>query len=666
MAVSANTAREVKAGGAYVELSTTDAKLRQGLTNAQNRLKKFSADIGALGSTLFKMGGGIVAPLGLAANQYANLSDKLLVVRARTKASDDEFASMRQRVNELTRTTTFSATEIADGMIALASMGMSPQQINGLIESMLNLSRATGTELAQATTIAMNNLNVFNASVNEAENYVDILSKTSNGSAQILSDLGEALSMSGLSAKNAGVDFESLNAILAVLANNGQRGTMAGTGMRNVFLSFVKNAEKFKEYGIELEDESHNLRSIPDIFDDISRKIQNMPTMEKQEMFSNLFGTRGLNSAAILANNTAALREFMDELRGASGDARTTSLLQDSDIGGAKRRMLNSLKGLSSAVGEAIANAITPMAQNISTVINNTTDWIKRNADAVVSVGKLGVSLMATGATLIALSKTLNLVSMGFGAARTALVLTGNAVAILSNPLNALIVTLGAVTVATLGATDFFKNSFNSAFETVGRNYESFKYVILNGKLEDAFKIVGLTIKSIWADVMEYLFTSWKAVENMIAQAGKYVWKLFYWDMDLDTISKQIDDMTANDVLDFRTAKTNYQQQINDLVNGVKTAAEVKNENNAENVNDNTALSKANDLIESLGKIPSVTAETTRKINNPTFGSYNLEAINLGMPTFQVDEKMLNELKKIEKNTRDITNDDDDGVIELY
>ena len=57
--------------------------------------------------------------------------------------------------------------------------------------------------------------------------------------------------------------------------------------------------------------------------------------------------------------------------------------------------------------------------------------------------------------------------------------------------------------------------------------------------------------------------------------------------------------------------------------------------------------------------------QTERKINNPTFGSYNLEAINLGMPKFQVEEKMLNDLKKIEKNTRDIGNDDD-GAIELY
>ena len=407
-------------------------------------------------STLTKIGGGIVAPLALATNQYASFSDKMLVVRARTKASDEEFAAMKNRVQELTRTTSFSATEIAEGMINLASMGMNPTQINGMIESLLNLSRATGEELGNAVTIALNNMNIFKADIKETDNYVDILSKTANGSAQILGDLGEALKMSANSAKIANVDFLSLNAILAVLANNGQRGTMAGTGLRNIFLSFTKNADKFKEYGISIKDASGELRAIPDIFDDIAKKVETMPTLEKQQMFSDLFGTRGINSAAVLAENTNTLRQFMNELRGAEGDGKKTALLMDSEIGGALRKAGNSFKGLTAEIGKAIAEYITPLVSKTAQAINTITDWIKRNHDLIVSVAKIGAASIAAGVALLALSKIIMIVKLAVGAFSLALHGVFLVLMTLFNPLHLTIAIITAIGIAALQATDVF------------------------------------------------------------------------------------------------------------------------------------------------------------------------------------------------------------------
>ena len=661
MAANQTSAQNVKAGGAYVELSATDDKLQRGLSAAQNRLKKFSADVGALGATLTKIGGGIVAPLALATNQYSSFSDKMLVVRARTKANDEEFAAMKNRVQELTRTTSFSATEIAEGMISLASMGMNPTQINGMIESLLNLSRATGEDLGNAITIALNNMNIFKADIKETEDYVDILTKTSNGSAQVLGDLGEALKMSANSAKTAKVDFLSLNAILAVLANNGQRGTMAGTGLRNIFLSFTKNADKFKQYKIEISEANGELRKIPDIFSDIAKKIETMPTMQKQQMFSDLFGTRGLNAASILTENVGALRQFMDELRNAKGDGKKTSQLMDSEIGGALRGIGNSFKGLSSAIGEAVSNYIIPKMEKIRIILNNTTDWVKRNQDLIISIVKIGAACVAAGVTLLALSKIFAGLSLAIGALKLAIHGAIAALMLLSNPLYAAIALAGVFAFSMTDAADTFKKGFSAAFDDVQNGYENLKFAILNGKLEDAFAIIVLSIKSIWHDLFDEIISYWKAIESFFAKGFAWIYSKFDKSLNFDEMSKSIDDMISNDVVEFKTARQKYQNEINEIVGGIKTAKTEKAENNETASGGKIGIN--NDLFDSLKKLPSIDVDMKDKIKDTTFGAFSLDAINYGAPTFEINKKMLKKLEEIEKNTR---SDDDDEAVTVW
>lgn len=654
------TAGNVRAGGAYVELSTTDTKLQQGLKAAQNRLKKFSADIGALGAGLTKVGAGIVAPFALATKQYANFSDKMLVVRARTKATDQEFDAMKKRVSELTKVTSFADVEIAEGMINLASMGMNPTQINGMIEALLNLSRATGEELGNAVTIALNNMNIFKAGIEETDRYTDILSKTANGSAQILGDLGEALKMSANNAKTANVDFLSLNAILAILANNGQRGTLAGTGLRNIFLSFTKNADKFEEYGLKIQDANKELRSMPDIFDDIAKKISNMPTMEKQQMFSDLFGTRGMNAAITLTENVGALRDFIGELQKSSGDARQTSRLMDSEIGGALRGVGNSFKGLVNEVGAAISNALIPKLAGIRIILNNTTDWIKRNNDLIVSVAKVGAAAIALGVGLLALSKIVSVASMAIGGIAFVCHAAIVALTMLSNPILATIALLGAFEVATNTTTDDFKNSFSAAFDDVKSGYENLKFAILNGKLEDAFAIIILSIKSIWHDLFDEIIGYWKQIESFFAKGFAWIYSKFDSSLDFGEMSKNIDDMIQNDVDNFKTARQKYQTEIANIINDIKES-KPQNETQAESGGGKLGINS--DLLDKLSKLPTpkaVEMQAENVVNNPTFGAFSLDAINYGAPTFEINKKMLNKLDQIEKNTRN--NEDDDSV----
>ena len=95
---------------------------------------------------------------------------------------------------------------------------------------MMNLSMVTGTELAEASTIAANQLRVFQMDASKTGEVADILAATANGSAQNLTDLGEALKTAAPFAAQAGGTLKDTSAALGVLANMGIRGSVDEDG----------------------------------------------------------------------------------------------------------------------------------------------------------------------------------------------------------------------------------------------------------------------------------------------------------------------------------------------------------------------------------------------------------------------------------------------------
>lgn len=130
-----------------------------------------------------------LAPLGLAIHQFANFDDQLRLLQGITGALPRDFETLANKIRELGRTTSFTAAEVAQGATALARAGFDVSQIETALPAILNLSRATGAELAEAADIAGNALRGFGLSTDQTSKVVDILTATANGSAQNLTDL---------------------------------------------------------------------------------------------------------------------------------------------------------------------------------------------------------------------------------------------------------------------------------------------------------------------------------------------------------------------------------------------------------------------------------------------------------------------------------------------
>ena len=83
-------------------------------------------------------------------------------------------------------------------------------------------------------------MRIFGIEASQMSDVADVLTVTANSSAQTLIDLFEALKMGGPQAAAAGESIRETSAAIAVLANMGIKGSLAGTALRKSFSQFAK------------------------------------------------------------------------------------------------------------------------------------------------------------------------------------------------------------------------------------------------------------------------------------------------------------------------------------------------------------------------------------------------------------------------------------------
>ena len=154
-------ANNIKAGRAFVEVTADSSKLRKSLGEAQSQLRNFGKTCTALGRDMLAFGGALSLPFALAERSFAGFDDKMRLVQAVTSSTGEAFESLTKTAQRLGRETSFTAQQVADAMIALGRMGFDRTEIEASISSVLNLSRATGTELAESADIAANSMRIF-------------------------------------------------------------------------------------------------------------------------------------------------------------------------------------------------------------------------------------------------------------------------------------------------------------------------------------------------------------------------------------------------------------------------------------------------------------------------------------------------------------------------
>lgn len=218
-------------------------RLQQRMTNTGNRLQQIGGQMQSTGSEITQSFGAafiaIGAGLGLSAKKAMDFEQQMSSVYSvmapdEVQAFGDELEKLAVKLGADTK---YSALEAAQGIEELIKAGVQVTDIiNGGLDGALSLATAGELELADAAEIASTALNAFKADNLSVMRAADLLAGAANASATSVGELKFGLAAVSAVASGVGLSFEETTTALATFAQNGLKGSDAGTSLKTMLL----------------------------------------------------------------------------------------------------------------------------------------------------------------------------------------------------------------------------------------------------------------------------------------------------------------------------------------------------------------------------------------------------------------------------------------------
>ncbi len=535
----------VNVGTAVGYLDLDASKFKAGLKDAQSTLSEFtnsSNNAGtrfeALGSSLKTVGSAITTAvslplLALGAGAIKTASDfeaGMSKVSALSGATGDDLKMLEEKAREMGSTTKYSATESAEALSYMALAGWDAEQMAAGLEPSLKLTGAAGMDLALATDIVTDTMSMFGMEASEATKMTDMLAYAQANSNTDVQQLGEALKYCGASANAMGYDLADTTALLGTFADQGLKGSSAGTTLNAMFRDMKKNAKDgaiaIGDTNVAIVDANGNYRDMTDILADVEKATEGMTQAERDMALSSVWGTEALKGVNMAFEaGVPKIREFEDGIRKSDGAASEMYDTMQNNLQGAIDNMKSAFEGLLITIGQRLI----PIFQNLVEGITNVFTWFNNLNPAIqnviIGVGGflaiLGPLLLIVGNVIIfivKLSTSISALVTFFSAGGAGAGILSAAIGALSGPIGiaiAAITALIAVGVLLYNNWDTIKAKcsevWNSIKETVNTVWNNIKTSTLG-----IWNNITSTLSSIWNAIKTVATTVWNAIKSVI------------------------------------------------------------------------------------------------------------------------------------------------------
>ena len=285
-----------------------------------------------------------------------------------TSQASADYERLRETALEMGRTTAFTATEAADALNYMALAGYDVETSISQLPVVLNLAAAGAVDLASASDMVTDIQSALNLTLDETNILVDQMAAAASNSNTSVAQLGEALLTVGGTASYMAGGTEEVNAVLGVLADNGIKGSEAGTHLRNMLLSLsapTENAAKtLDSLGVSVFDADGKMRSFSEIFPELNAAMADLTDQQKLDAFSQIFNTRDIASAtALLSTTTERWDELGNEILDSAGAAEQMAKVQLDNLAGDVTLFKSALEGAKIVVSDQLTPALRNFVQ---------------------------------------------------------------------------------------------------------------------------------------------------------------------------------------------------------------------------------------------------------------------------------------------------------------
>ncbi|HDZ7151538.1 phage tail tape measure protein [Escherichia coli] len=389
------------------------------VTQARERYSRAQETAGKLKT------GGVLAIGAAAAGGYAagrflqpaiGFGKEMSRVQALTRIDKNspQFKALREQALKLGSETQFTASDAASGQSFLAMAGFTPQAIQAALPGVLNMALAGGVELGETADIGSNILTQFNLTADQMDRVGDTLTAAFTRTNTDLRALGETMKYTGPVAAKLGISLEEAAAMAGMLANNGLRGSDAGTAMRASLSRLASPpkaaADALKELGVSVADARGKMRPMEDVLLDLYKATQKYGQVDQVSFFKDIAGEEafvGLQTL-VAAAGSGELQKLTRELQGARGEADRVAKVMADNLDGDLKNLDSAWEGLRIRISDLVDGPLRSVTQ-----------WLTRVLEKITSLAQahpvLTRQLLIAGGALLAMTATVGSLSLAIG-----------------------------------------------------------------------------------------------------------------------------------------------------------------------------------------------------------------------------------------------------------
>lgn len=263
-----------------------------------------------------------------------------------------------------------SANDAASAMTELAKGGFTVQQAMDAAKGSLQLAAAAGISATDAATIQSQALQAFGLTAADASKMSDTLANAANASSAEITDVAQAMQQAGTVANQFGLSAEDTAASIALLANNGIKGSDAGTLLKSSLLALTDQGKPaqgaIKELGLTVYDAQGRFVGMHNLFGQLGEASARMTPELYQAATATLFGSDAMRLAGVAAKDGSQSYDLMRTAIDRQGAAADVAAAKTKGLPGAWERVKNGIESLQLKAYDAIQGPVTQVLDKMS------------------------------------------------------------------------------------------------------------------------------------------------------------------------------------------------------------------------------------------------------------------------------------------------------------
>lgn len=506
-------------------------KLGKEVKNTGKQIEKAGSTISSAGSKLTKsvtmpIAGIAAASVKTAADFEASMSN----VGAITGATGKDFQDLTKLAQDLGKSTKFSASEVAEAMQYTGMAGWTAKDNIAGLKGILDLSAASGSDLAKTSDIVTDAISAFGNSAKDSGMFADVMTKACTSANVSVDTLGESYKYAAAVCGTMKYSVQDATTALAVMGNNGIKGSTAGNTLKNAISNMAAPTDSMqkvmKKLGISITNNDGSMKSLSAVIKNIRTGFSGLTKDQQAAYAKTLFGKESMaGMLSIIKTSDKEYNNLAKAINNSGGAADKTSKKQLNNLNG----QLTLLKSAGEGAAITIGNKLLPFIKKATTFVQTLADKFNSLSDEQVNtILKFAGIAAAVGPAIFAFGKivsTIGKVHKTFGIVMQTISQFGGIVGIITSPAAIVIAAVAGIAAAAIlirknwdkiqptlkKVGNFLKGVFGPAFTEVSNTVKKNMIPIIKklkkivNQLKPAFTLVANVTKKVFTTIASFI-----------------------------------------------------------------------------------------------------------------------------------------------------------------